>query len=58
MRHLSFIAAFVVMLAAPSVAGSTQTSLPAIGTFSYSGSPVVAPAPAIVVAGLTRADRS
>ena len=58
MRNVSFFVAFALAIAAPSVAGSAQTSLPGIGTFSYSGSPVFTPAPAIIVAGLTRADRS
>ncbi|MDB5521033.1 MAG: hypothetical protein JWQ51_1707 [Tardiphaga sp.] len=58
MRHISFIAAFAVLLAAPSVAGSTRTSLAGVGTFSYSGSPIAAPASVLVVAGLSRADRS
>ena len=66
MRNLSFPAAFVLAfvfactftLAAPSVAGSTETRLPGIGTFAYLGSPVAVPAPVIVVAGLTRANRS
>ncbi len=58
MRNFSFFVVFALTLAAPSVAGSAQTSLPGIGTFAYSGSPLAVPAPAIVVAGLTRANRS
>ena len=62
MRSVSLFAAFTLAatfsVAAPSVAGSAQTGLPGIGTFAYSGSPVTAPAPAVVVAGLTHADRS
>ncbi len=57
MRYIGFILAFALTLAAPSVAGSAQTGLPGVGTFTYSGSPAVMPA-VIVVAGLTRADRS
>jgi hypothetical protein len=51
MRTLSFILAFAFVLAGPSMAGSTDSSLPRIGTFAYSGSPIVASAPqAMVVA--------
>ncbi len=61
MRSISFIVAAIV-LASPSVAGSSPSSsqgnLPGIGTFSYSGSPVEAPAPVLLIAGLTKADRS
>jgi hypothetical protein len=49
MRTLSFILAFAFVLA-PSVAGLSE-SLPGIGTFAYSGSPIATSAPqAIVVA--------
>lgn len=58
MRNISLLIAFAFTVAAPSVAGSTPTRLPGVGTFSYAGSAVDAPAPAIVLAGLTRADRS
>jgi hypothetical protein len=51
MRTLSFIVAFAFVLVAPSLAGSSDNSLPGIGTFAYNGSPVVGAAPqAIVVA--------
>ena len=51
MRTLSFILAFAFVLAGPSMAGSSDSSLPGIGTFAYSGSPIVTTAPqAIVVA--------
>jgi hypothetical protein len=49
MRTLSFILAFGFVLAVPSVAGLSDGGLPGVGSFSYTGSPVVAPA-AIVVA--------
>jgi hypothetical protein len=49
MRTLSFILAFGFVLAGPSVAGLSDGGLPGVGSFSYTGSPVVAPA-AIVVA--------
>jgi hypothetical protein len=49
MRTLSFILAFAFMLAGPSMAGSNDSSLPGIGTFSYNGSPLIgAPAPIVV----------
>ena len=51
MRNLSFILAFAFLLASPSIAGSTDTALPGVGTFAYSGSPIASPAPqALVVA--------
>jgi hypothetical protein len=51
MRSLSFILAFAFVLAGPSLAGSSDASLPGIGAFAYSGSPIIASAPeAIVVA--------
>jgi hypothetical protein len=51
MRTLSFILAFAFVLAGPSLAGSTDNSLPGIGTFAYNGSPVSAStSPAMLVA--------
>ena len=40
MRTVSFILAFAFILAGPSIAGSSGSDLPGVGTFSYSGSPV------------------
>jgi hypothetical protein len=55
MRTLSFILAFAFVLAVPSVVSSSETSLPGIGTFAYSGSPIVTSAPeTVVVAALGR----
>ena len=48
MRTLSFLLAFAFMLAAPSMAGSTDT-LPGIGTFAYNGSPIAINAPQSLV---------
>jgi hypothetical protein len=48
MRRISFILAFALILCGPSVAGPSDTSLPGVGTFSYTGA----------VAGLPAADRS
>jgi hypothetical protein len=45
MRTLSFILAFAFVLAGASLAGSTDNSLPGIGTFAYSGSPISSSAP-------------
>ncbi len=42
MRTISFILAFGFILAGPSIAGSSEGSLPGIGTFAYSGSTAVA----------------
>jgi hypothetical protein len=51
MRTLSFILAFAFLLAGPSMAGLSDNSLPGVGTFAYSGSPIVTSAPqAIMVA--------
>jgi hypothetical protein len=40
MRTLSVILAFAFVLVGPSVAGSVDNSLPGVGTFAYTGSPV------------------
>jgi len=51
MRTTSFILAFALVLAGPSMAGSSDQALPGIGTFTYIGSPVaVAEQPIIVAA--------
>ena len=50
MRTFSFILAFGFVLAGPSIAGSSDTGLPGIGTFAYNGSPTVTAPQAIVVA--------
>jgi hypothetical protein len=49
MRTISFILAFAFVLAGSSMAGSSDTGLPGIGTFSYNGSPVT-PSHVMVVA--------
>ena len=49
MRTLSFILAFAFVLAGPSIAGSSDSGLPGIGTFAYNGSPVVPAAPQTIV---------
>ena len=44
MRTLSFILAFAFVLAGPSMAGSSENTVPGVGTFAYNGSPIaVAP---------------
>lgn len=50
MRTVSFILAFAFILAGPSMAGSSDGSLPGIGTFSYKGSPVATDAALVVAA--------
>ncbi|MGY3608592.1 MULTISPECIES: hypothetical protein [unclassified Bradyrhizobium] len=51
MRTISFILAFAFVLAGPSMAGSSNSDLPGIGSFSYMGSPIAgATTQAIVVA--------
>ena len=42
MKTLSFILAFAFLLVGPSMAGSSDSGLPGIGTFAYNGSPIVA----------------
>jgi hypothetical protein len=49
MRTISFILGFAFILAGPSIAGSSDGSLPGVGTFSYNGSPAV-PAPTVLAA--------
>jgi hypothetical protein len=44
MRTLSFILAFAFVLGGPSIAGSTDSHLPGVGTFAYTGSPIAAAA--------------
>jgi hypothetical protein len=41
MRTLSFILAFAFVMVGSSIAGSSDRSLPGIGTFAYDGSPIV-----------------
>jgi hypothetical protein len=48
MRTMSFILAVAFVLAGPSMAGSVESSLPGIGTFTYNGSPIVSPAKLVV----------
>src|ERR1700722_17792340 len=50
MRTLSFILASAFLLAGPTVAGLSDSSLPGVGTFTYNGPPIVTSAPAIIVA--------
>jgi hypothetical protein len=42
MRALSFILAVGFVLAGSSLAGTSDSGLPGVGTFAYSGSPVAA----------------
>ena len=49
MRTISLILAFAFVVAGSSMAGSAETGLPGIGTFSYNGSPVTAAAPYTMV---------
>jgi hypothetical protein len=50
MRTISLVVAFVFVLAGSTMAGTLDGALPGIGTFSYSGSPVVSVAPIMVAA--------
>ncbi len=49
MRTVSFILAVAFVLAGPSIAGPSAGSLPGIGTFAYSGSPISTSAPQPIV---------
>jgi hypothetical protein len=49
MRTLNFVLGFVFLLARPSMADLSDNSLPGVGTFAYSGSPIVTSAPEAVV---------
>jgi hypothetical protein len=49
MRTVSFILAFVFVVAGCSMAGSVESGLPGVGTFSYNGPPV-APSQTLIVA--------
>ena len=49
MRTFSVILAFAFVLAGISMAGSTDNSLPGVGTFAYAGLPLVASGPQAVV---------
>jgi hypothetical protein len=50
MRPFSYVIALVLLLTGPSLAGSADHDLPGIGTFTYNGSPVITPAPAVMAA--------
>ena len=50
MRALSYVIALVVVLTGPSLAGSADRDMPGVGTFTYCGSPVAAPAPNLIAA--------
>jgi hypothetical protein len=48
MRPFSYAIALVLLLSAPSLAGSADRDVPGVGTFSYNGSPVVTAAPRVM----------
>jgi hypothetical protein len=50
MRALSSMFVLVLVLTAPSLAGSADGDLPGAGTFTYSGSPILSQVPAILAA--------
>jgi hypothetical protein len=49
MRALSLILAAALVVAGSSVAGSSESGLPGVGTFAYAGSALTPAAPEIVV---------
>ena len=50
MRTLSLFLSFAFLLAAPTLAGTSDGGLPGIGTFGYQASPTLIAASAVVVA--------
>jgi hypothetical protein len=48
MRTVSFVFALAFLVTGSSMAGSVESSLPGVGTFTYNGSPIVTPAPLVV----------
>ena len=50
MRTVSFVLALTFLVAGSSMAGSVESSLPGVGTFTYNGSPIVTPAALVVAA--------
>jgi hypothetical protein len=50
MRALSYVIAVVLLLAGPSLAGTADSDLPGIGTFTYNGSPIPGQAATMVAA--------
>jgi hypothetical protein len=50
MRALSYVIALVFVLTSPSLAGSADRDMPGVGTFTYCGSPIVTPSPAVMAA--------
>jgi hypothetical protein len=46
MRPICYAIALVLLVTAPSLAGSADRNLPGVGTFSYNGSPVITQGPA------------
>ncbi|MES2198383.1 MAG: hypothetical protein V4517_28520 [Pseudomonadota bacterium] len=57
MRTLSFILAFGFVLAGPSMAGSSENTMPGIGTFAYNGSPIAAASQSAALHGIVVAAR-
>ena len=50
MRAISYMIAVILVLTGPSLAGSADGDLPGVGTFSYSGTPILAPAHEVMAA--------
>jgi hypothetical protein len=48
MRAISYMIALILVLTGPSLAGSADGDLPGVGTFSYSGTPILPLAPEVV----------
>lgn len=54
MRRLSFILAFGLLLAGPSIAGSVDRGLPGSGAFAYNGPSLLNAAPVPMQVATTR----
>lgn len=52
MRTILFVLAFATLILEPSLAGTADAGFPGIGTFSYSGSSVEAPAQPLMMAAV------
>lgn len=52
MRFASFILAFALLFAGPSLAGPSDAGLPHIGSFAFNGAPVAVAPAALVVASI------
>ena len=50
MRAISYMIAVILVLTGPSLVDTADGDLPGVGTFSYSGTLILTPAPEVVAA--------